>query len=237
MFQSMYRRVTKTPLSLGRFLLFIPFALMIFDIFNQAISGKTVIDARLSLGFFAICGFIFVLSQSMITLRWINQTSLLRLEFDPDKVQIPKARFYATELAAFVIFALPVILVVNILYAINDPKELLLLYGVSLIVGALGLLVRYVKRKRSKTSSRIILSKVGMIYLSEMILWADLRGMEYIKSGEVVVSEEGNTLVLTIVKNYRYLNTTLTYKIPMREQSVEEINRILATMISFNVKG
>ena len=152
---------------------------------------------------------------------------MLRLEFDPDKVQIPKVRFYATEFAAFLIFTLPVILVVNILHAINDPKELLLLYGVSLIVGALGLLVRYVKGKRSKTSSRIILSKVGMIYLSEMILWADLRGMEYIKSGEVVVSEEGNTLVLTIVKNYRYLNTTQTYKIPMRDQSVAEISQIL----------
>ena len=61
--------------------------------------------------------------------------------------------------------------------------------------------------------------------------------MEYIKSGEVVVSEEGNTLVLNIVKNYRYLNTTQTYIIPMRDQSIEEISRILDTMMSFNVKA
>ena len=146
---------------------------MIFDIFNQALSGKTVIDVRLSLGFFAICGFVFILSQSMIAWQWINQTRLLRLEFDPREVQISKARFYATELAAFLIFAFPIILAVNILFVINDPKELLLVYGVSLVVGALGLLVRYVKRKRSKALARIILSKVGMFYLNEMILWAD----------------------------------------------------------------
>jgi hypothetical protein len=232
------KRLTKTPLSLGRFLLFVVFFILMLDIFIQLFSGKDRIDVPFTLGLVIGYLVVFTISELITTHRWIIKTVLIQVDCQQDEcLESTKPTVNGTEVYGFIALMLPIILAIVLLSGMIDPTWLFLAAAAILWITGVLLLVGHMKKKRGITAKKIILSKVGMIYLNETILWADLRGLVYIESGEVVDSERGFKLVLNIMKTYRYLQTTQTYTIPIRERSLEEINQILETVISASVKG
>lgn len=69
-----FKRLTKTPLSLGRFLLFVVFFIFILDIFIQLFSGKDRIDVPFSLGLVIGYLVVFTISELLTPHRWIMKT-------------------------------------------------------------------------------------------------------------------------------------------------------------------
>jgi hypothetical protein len=237
MFQSVSGRITKTPLSAGRFLIAGVFVVFMLDIFFQLFSVKDEIDVSISMWLVIGSALIVNLSELVIRHRWIMQTVLVQVDHESDVlVGSSKPTIDKTELVGFVALKLPVVLAVLGVSATIDWIFLLIYAGAGLGVTVLALMIRYFFRKRSQSAKRIILSKVGMIYHTETILWADLRGLVFIETGEVVTSGELNKLVLNIGKTYRYLHTTQTYAIPLRDKTIDEISRILNEILMYSVR-
>ena len=234
-------KINKTPLSPVRFLM-----AGILTIFVLVLVIQMVTDP---LGEKDLTVFIGIIMTLLILLgvvelnnqrRWIKQTVVIRLRPNQEEValaQRSKTDFDKTWIYGLIAISFPILASVIILGLIIEPLIIFLLSFGLVAASVIWLVSRRVNVNFMKKEPEIILSKVGMIYIHECILWADHFGSRWIESGQVESSEGKTKLILKIGKAYRYMTTYKTYTLFIPTMSVSEVSNLLMDILSSSVRS